>query len=107
MKTLIHDYKEKFQKTLDSFDSERYPEMERVVISMRSKIDLADYLLEKNVTTLKELEDLQRQLSDMRTQALISSECCDVETKEDIIFKIDSKIEFLKALIHNLKERSV
>lgn len=92
MKTLIQDYKEKFQKTLESISS---------------RIDLADYLLETNVTTLKELKTLQRQLLDMRTQALISSECVDVETKDDIIFRLDSKREFLKVLIHNLRERTV
>lgn len=107
MKTLIQEYKEKFQKTLDSFDLEKYPEMERVAISIRYKTDLADYLLEKNVTTLKELKTLQRQLLVMRTQALIISECVDVETKDDIIFRLDSESEFLKVLIHNLRERSV
>lgn len=92
MKTLIQDYKEKFQKTLESISS---------------RIDLADYLLETNVTTLKELEDLQRQLSDMRTQVMIDSGVYDSDIKEDIIFRIDSKQEFLTILIHNLKERSV
>ena len=104
MKTLIQNYKAKFQKTLDSLDLKRNPEMELVVIKIRSKIDLADYLLEKP-KTLKELENLKRQIQEMRDQVRNSSGCFDLKTKAEILFRLESKTEFLKELIDDIKEK--
>lgn len=102
MKTLIQNYKAKFQKTLDSLDLKRNPEMELVETSMRSKIDLADYLLEKNVKTLRELENLKRQLQEMIDQIRGSSGCFDLKTKAGILFRLESKMEFLKELLKDV-----
>lgn len=102
MKTLIQNYKVKFQKTLDSLDLKRNPEMELVVSKTRSKIDLADYLLEKNVKTLRELENLKRQLQEMIDQIRGSSGCFDLKTKAEIIFRLESKMEFLKELLKDV-----
>lgn len=104
MKTLIQNYKAKFQKTLDSLDLKRNPEMQLLETSMRSKIDLADYLLEKNVKTLRELEGISTELEGMKYQIRCSSGCFDQITKAEIIFRLDSKIVFLKELFESIKE---
>lgn len=105
MKTLIQNYKAKFQKTLDSLDLKRNPEMQLLETSMRSKIDLADYLLEENVKTLRELEGISTELEGMKYQIRCSSGCFDQKTKAEIIFRLDSKTEFLKELIESIKEK--
>ena len=105
MKTLIQNYKAKFQKTLDSLDLKRNPEMELVVSKTRSKIDLADYLLEKNVKTLRELEGIFTELEGMKYQIRCSSGCFDLKTKAGILFRLESKMEFLKELIESIKEK--
>ena len=102
MKTLIQNYKAKFQKTLDSLDLKRNPEMQLLETSMRSKIDLADYLLEENVKTLRELENLKRQLQEMIDQIRGSSGCFDLKTKAGILFRLESKMEFLKELLKDV-----
>lgn len=105
MKTLIQNCKAKFQKTLDSLDLKRNPEMQLLETSMRSKIDLADYLLEENVKTLRELEGISTELEGMKYQIRCSSGCFDQKTKAEIIFRLDSKTEFLKELIESIKEK--
>lgn len=104
MKDIIQNYKTKFQKTLNSVDLSKNPELELVVTSMQSKIDLADYLLEKDFKTQKELESLKTELEGMKYQIRCSSGCFDLNTKAKIIFRLDSKIEFLKELIEDFKE---
>ena len=104
MKTIIQNYKTKFQETLDSLDLKRNPEMESVAMEMRSKIDLADYLLEKP-EVLEDPEDLLTELEEMRDQVRNSSGCFDLKTNAEIVSRLDSKIEFLKALIDDIKEK--